>query len=285
NVPRMRPQETTLEAPRGQTEPASSLWDWVHDHHQAAYFVGTGLLSALGAVLSGRGRRLTRFGLTWAGALALGSALDPLVNPYNNAYGHAWVRGPVERSAVALTFDDGPEPPYTERVLDILGEFGVKATFFLVGRQVERHPELARRILAEGHLMGNHTQNHLNLLKMTPAQGAREIEQGAATIERVTGVWPQWFRPPMGFRYPWNTRCARRLGQASVMWSLNPRDFEFPEPDVLVQRIVSAVGPGEIVLLHDGMRDQSNTVAALPALLRELKQRGLEPVRVDRLVS
>ncbi len=262
-----------------------SLWGWVHDHHQQAYLAGTAVLAGLYALSAPPGGRLARWARAFGGAVAVGAALDPLVNPANPGLSRVHVHGPRGRRAVALTFDDGPEPPYTERILDILGEFGVKATFFVVGSQVLHHPALARRILDEGHLLGNHTHSHPNLLLRAPGAAREELALASASIERVTGIWPQWFRPPFGFRYPWNVTQAARLGQATVTWSLNPRDFESPSPEVLVRRVVRQARPGDIVLLHDGMRDQSCTVAALPAILRELARRELELVRVDRLLG
>lgn len=262
-----------------------SLWGWVHDHHQQAYLAGTAVLAGLYALSAPPGRRLERWARAFGGAVAVGAVLDPLVNPGNPGLSRVHVHGPRGRRAVALTFDDGPEPPYTERILDILGEFGVKATFFVVGSQVLHHPGLARRILDEGHLLGNHTHSHPNLLLRAPGAAREELALASASIERVTGIWPQWFRPPFGFRYPWNVTQAARLGQATVTWSLNPRDFESPPPDVLAQRVLRQARSGDIVLLHDGMRDQSCTVAALPTILRELARQSFELLRVDQLLA
>lgn len=278
--------ETTTE-PRAPvaTDEERSLWGWVHDHHEQAFVAGTALLAGLYALAGKPGSRLGRWAGAFGSALLVGATLDPLVNPRNPGLTRVYSHGPRHRRALALTFDDGPEPPYTERILDVLGEFGVKATFFVVGAQVLRHPQLARRILDEGHLLGNHTHSHPNLLLRAPAAAREELALASASIERVTGIWPQWFRPPFGFRYPWNVHQAARLGQATVTWSLNPRDFEFPPPDRLVQRVLREARNGDIVLLHDGMRDQSNTVAALPGLLRELSKRDYELLRVDQLLA
>lgn len=262
-----------------------SLWGWVHDHHQQAYLAGTAVLAGLYALSAPPGQRMKRWAQAFGGAVAVGAVLDPLVNPANPGLSRVHVRGSARRRAVALTFDDGPEPPYTERILDILGEFGAKATFFVVGSQVLHHPVLARRILDEGHLLGNHTHSHPNLLLRAPGAAREELALASASIERVTGIWPQWFRPPFGFRYPWNVTQAARLGQATVTWSLNPRDFENPPPDVLAQRVLRQARSGDIVLMHDGMRDQSCTVAALPTILRELARQGFELLRVDQLLA
>ncbi|MCE7873523.1 polysaccharide deacetylase family protein [bacterium CPR1] len=140
---------------------ARSLWGWVHDHHQQAYLAGTALLAGLYALSAPPGRRLERWTRAFAGAAAVGAVLDPLVNPGNPGLSRVRVHGPRGRRAVALTFDDGPEPPYTERILDILGEFAVKATFFVVGSQVLHHPELARRILDGSALPARHAKSWL----------------------------------------------------------------------------------------------------------------------------
>lgn len=268
-----------------EQEEERSVWGWVHDNHEQAFLAGTALLAGLYALSGKPGKRLARWAGAFGGALMLGAALDPLVNPRNPGFSKVMFHGSRARRALALTFDDGPEPPYTERILDVLGEYGVKATFFVVGAQVLRHPELARRILDEGHLLGNHTHSHPNLLLRAPAAAREELALASASIERVTGIWPQWFRPPFGFRYPWNVSQAARLGQATVTWSLNPRDFENPDADVLARRVLRNARSGDIVLLHDGMRDQSCTVAALPTILRQLQLRDFEILRVDQMLA
>ncbi len=277
-------ETSTLDQTSAPTDEERSVWGWVHDNHQQAFLAGTAVLAGLYALAGQPGQRLARWAGAFGGALVLGASLDPLVNPRNPGFSRVISHGPTGRRALALTFDDGPEPPYTERILDVLGEFGVKATFFVVGAQVLRHPELARRILDEGHLLGNHTHSHPNLLLRVPSAAREELALASASIERITGIWPQWFRPPFGFRYPWNVTQAARLGQATVTWSLNPRDFEQPPADVLTRRVVRNARNGDIVLLHDGMRDQSCTVAALPGILRELQLREFELLRVDQLM-
>lgn len=260
----------------------SAVRDWVFENYRTAYVVGTGVL-AVGAYLADPRKRAGRAVAGFAAALAVGAALEPCVNPESQGCGPSLARGTTTEPVVALTFDDGPEPPATEEILDVLAEEGVPAAFFCLGRQVRRHPELVERMAREGHLVGNHTDTHANLLLCTPARSRREIEGGAQALEEVLGERPRWFRPPYGFRFPWTLLQARARGQSTALWSNCPRDWQQPGADVLVERVVGSVRPGDVVLLHDGGGDRRQTVQALRELIPALRARGYRFVRLDRL--
>ena len=188
---------------------------------------------------------------------------------------------------VALTFDDGPNEPYTSRILDILSGYLVKSVFFVCGRNVEFHPELSRRIVQEGHLLGNHTHSHSRFLTTT-GLALWETLKAAEVIQRITGVIPEYFRPPYGAPNPLFWWVLKRKGYRVVLWDVDGRDWERPSAPELAQRIVSKVKPNSVILLHDGHNvchgdDRSPTVEALPLIIEGLRDRGYVFVRLDEL--
>jgi peptidoglycan/xylan/chitin deacetylase (PgdA/CDA1 family) len=177
---------------------------------------------------------------------------------------------------VALTFDDGPWPHTTAQILTILVQRQAPATFFTVGRQVERYPELVRHELAAGMAVGSHSYSHPQPFDRLPAARVRdEITRGRRTLGPL-GVHPVGFRPPGGAASPAVTAAAKGLGERTVLWSVDPADWQpGVVADQLVWRVLAAVRPGAIVLLHDGGGDRSATVAALPAIIDGLRRLGL----------
>ena len=189
---------------------------------------------------------------------------------YHPAAGAA---GPL---AVALTFDDGPWPHTTQQMLTILTQRQAPATFFVVGRQVERYPELVHREVAAGMAIGSHSYRHPQPFDRLPVARIRdEITQGRRTLVPL-GIHPVAFRPPGGAASPAVTAAAQEFGDRTVLWSVDPADWQ---PGVtanqLVQRVLAAARPGAIVLLHDGGGNRSATVAALPAIIDGLRRLGL----------
>jgi peptidoglycan-N-acetylglucosamine deacetylase len=177
---------------------------------------------------------------------------------------------------VALTFDDGPWPHTTAQILTILTQRQAPATFFVVGRQVERYPQLVRREQAAGMALGSHSYSHPQPFDRLPVTRIRdEIAHGRRTLVPL-GVRPVGFRPPGGAASPAVATAARGFGDRTVLWSVDPADWQ---PGVasnqLVWRVLAAVRPGAIVLLHDGGRNRSATVAALPAIIDGLRRLGL----------
>lgn len=193
----------------------------------------------------------------------------------------AILRGTTAQRAIALTFDDGPDPEETPALLDLLRRENVKATFFLIGRRVDEHPELARRIADEGHLVGNHSHNHRWQNTLTsPSAIAREMTDAQGAIERATGVVPRFYRPPIGLTTPNFQTAIRRVGLKLVGWEVRPFDTQYPADEV-VKRVLRGVKPGSIVLLHDGFSPPGKIVEITATLIRELRTRGFELVRVD----
>jgi peptidoglycan-N-acetylglucosamine deacetylase len=177
---------------------------------------------------------------------------------------------------VALTFDDGPWPHSTEQILNILTQRRAPATFFTVGRQVQRYPDLVRQELAAGMAVGSHSWSHPQPFDRLPLGHLRdEITHGRRTLE-LLGVRPVGFRPPGGAASATVLAAAQGLGEPTVLWNVDPADWHpGVTADQLVQRVLAAVRPGAIVLLHDGGGDRSATVAALPAIIDGLHRLGL----------
>lgn len=177
-------------------------------------------------------------------------------------------------SSVFLTLDDGPDPTWTPQVLDVLRQHGVKATFCVVGRYARTYPALVRQIVAEGHALCNHTQNHAALDTLSPAAAETEIASAQSAIVAASGTAPTVFRLPYGRGNAIVTAIAAKLGMATLGWNVDPSDYTRPGADQIVARVSQSVRPGAIVLLHDGGGDRSQTVAAVQRLIPALRDAG-----------
>lgn len=176
---------------------------------------------------------------------------------------------------LALTFDDGPNPTYTPRVLDILEEKGVTAAFCTIGAQVQEHPELVRRIVDDGHQLCNHTLHHVEGLETKPRETVEaEVHGGRDAIVDVTGEPPAFYRPPGGSLGPVIYEVTEENDEVVLYWSIDPLDWQKPSRDELVLNVVSQLRPGGIILLHDGGGDREATIAALPAIIDEARALG-----------
>lgn len=210
-----------------------------------------------------------------------------MVAPSSELFG-ATIRRTGSDSTIALTFDDGPNPAVTQRLLDLLDDHEVQATFFLIGEWVRAQPSLAKEIVARGHTAGNHTNSHVALTFLSSARIAEELRRCDDAIEGATGEKPRWVRPPFGFRSPLLGGIVRSRGDRGVvMWSRWARDWK-PQSAEPVTRRLRAVNGGDIVLLHDGDHrvmngDRRHTVAALEYWLPRWKDAGFEFVTLDRM--
>jgi peptidoglycan-N-acetylglucosamine deacetylase len=183
-----------------------------------------------------------------------------------------------DAGCVALTFDDGPDPVYTPKLLDLLGEKGVKATFFVVGQRADQYPEIVRRARAEGHLVGNHTWSHDNLFCfLMPRRLRAEIERGTESIRRSCGFRARLFRSPVGMRHPLLGPYLRDAGLEYISWTIRTLDTFTANPSVLARRILNKAVSGDIILLHDHLPGGADVMLeALPRVIDELRERGLE---------
>ncbi len=184
---------------------------------------------------------------------------------------------------VALTFDDGPWPAQTLQVLGILTANKVKATFFEIGYLARRYPNLSKQVVADGMEIGDHTESHKLLDKATHAVITSQIAQGQDDVQKASGVRPLWFRPPGGDMNAFVISETKRLGMRLVLWTVDPNDWKRPGAKVIEQRVLDAVKPGSIILMHDGGGDRSQTIAALPVIIKALKARGYSMVTLTQL--
>lgn len=189
----------------------------------------------------------------------------------------------TSRPLLALTFDDGPHPEFTPKLLDILRHEGVRATFYVIGRNVETHPEIARRIVAEGHEIANHSWSHPALTGLGAARLHQEITSTSQVIQRVTGRRPTNMRPPYGAV---NDRVRQAMfndhGLDVIMWSVDPLDWRRPGAEVVRRRLVDGASPGGILLAHD---IHPGTIEAMPGTIRDLKAKGYGFATVSQLLA
>ncbi|WP_407912373.1 polysaccharide deacetylase family protein [Kitasatospora sp. NE20-6] len=175
---------------------------------------------------------------------------------------------------VALTLDDGPDPVHTPLVLDILHKYGIRATFFLIGENAARQPALVREIARQGHHIANHTWTHPDLRSVTETQIRDELRRTSDLLGEATGRTPTWFRAPGGDWSDVSLQVCADLGMRPMGWSVDPQDWSRPGTSLITTRVLAAIGPGSIVLNHDGGGDRSQTIAALETYLPVLLDEG-----------
>ena len=230
-----------------------------------------------------------------AGAVAYGAAY-----PRAQLFGVTICRTNSARK-LAITFDDGPNPTLTPKLLDLLEKYEARATFFVIGRFVGHCPAIVRETAARGHLVANHTQTHPNLFWLGQRAIRDQLQQAQAAVFAAAGFAPKWFRPPYGFRNPWVAKVASELSLQTVMWTLIPGDWT-PQ---LAQRLVGRLQPianhaqknlatanaaGDILCLHDGGHrelnaDRTHTLKALEHWLPRWRDAGLEFVTIEEAVT
>ncbi|MEJ3744821.1 polysaccharide deacetylase family protein [Actinomycetes bacterium KLBMP 9797] len=223
--------------------------------------------------LGGRGDDLN------AGVAASAPAVAELT-----AAGRCLTHGARDRQEIALTFDDGPLPPFTGQVLDILDHYGVRATFFCVGMLAEAYPDAVAEIVGRGHALGNHTWSHPFLPELTRPQLVAQVERAGEAVARASGGSPPvLFRPPYGGRSPAVLGWLDELKTVVVLWDVIGFDWALPGEQRISGTVLDRVQPGSVVLLHDGGGDRRQTVEALPAVVEGLLARDLRFVTVDEL--
>jgi peptidoglycan-N-acetylglucosamine deacetylase len=223
-------------------------------------------------------------GATAAGAAVLARGA---LSPNSAIFGPVVGRGPGDR-AVYLTFDDGPNPYTTERMVRILERAHAPATFFMVGRHVEQFPDLARCVAEAGFGIGNHTHTHTRLALLGPRRTAWEVDTAHAAILSACGKPPTRFRAPHGYRNPYLRRAVDRLGYRVFGWTLGVWDTDRPGAEVIRRRVREGLRPGTVVLLHDGdgynpSGDRRQTMQALSGILEDCHAMGYELRSLDGL--
>ncbi|MBP3950812.1 polysaccharide deacetylase family protein [Bacillus sp. YZJH907-2] len=198
------------------------------------------------------------------------------------------LRGPMTENRVALTFDDGPDPRFTPQLLDVLSKFNVPATFFVMGARAEAYPEITKRMANEGHIIGNHTYWHPNLVQENIASLKREIRQTEDVIADLVGYRTKLFRPPYGFLYNELVEEVAELNYTIIGWSLDTLDWRELGADNIAYNVINNIEPGSIILMHDGGEwdaDRTGTIESLKQIIPVLQEQGFEFVTVPELLS
>lgn len=184
----------------------------------------------------------------------------------------------------ALTFDDGPSI-YTPQILNILDRYGVKATFFMIGLHIERHPDIAALVASKGHTIGNHSYSHPAMGKLSAEDIKAELDRTANLLKKHTGSTTRWFRPPMRSLSSLLFKTATEEGYEVVLWDVDPMDWTNPDYLTIYNRVVSATTPGAVILLHDGGGNREQTIRALPLIIKTLLRRGYTFVSLDKYAA
>ena len=185
---------------------------------------------------------------------------------------------PVEAPKIALTFDDGPSAALTPALLDGLKERGVKATFFLIGENADKNPEIVKRMAEEGHLIGNHTYHHVELTKVSENEARLELADTSAVIVRITGKEPEYMRPPFG---AWQRKLEQEIQMLPVLWTIDPLDWTTENQDEIVNKVVTEAEENDIILLHDFYK---SSIEAGLRIVDILQEEGFVFVTVDELL-
>lgn len=185
---------------------------------------------------------------------------------------------PVEAPKIALTFDDGPSAAWTPALLDGLKERGVKATFFLIGENADKNPEIVKRMAEEGHLIGNHTYHHVELTKVSENEARLELADTSAVIVRITGKEPEYMRPPFG---AWQRKLEQEIQMLPVLWTIDPLDWTTENQDEIVNKVVTEAEENDIILLHDCYK---SSIEAGLRIIDILQEEGFVFVTVDKLL-
>jgi len=214
------------------------------------------------------------------------------INPRSRFYGKVCSNGNRNHLRIALTFDDGPNEPYTSQALAILEQYRIKATFFVIGQNAQRYPETCRRIVTAGNVIGNHSYHHHKSLCLRRGKAvARDIEMAHQAIYECTGLEPKLFRPPHGFRTPWLMRTVRHLGYTVVTWDNMTSDWKAEKSgEEIIRAILQRAKPGGVIVMHDGRDtrlnyDRSHMLQALPFVIETLMERGFDFVTIPELLE
>ena len=190
------------------------------------------------------------------------------------------------KSPICLTFDDGPEPVYTQKILDILDEYDVKASFFVLGKAAEKFPKLIEQMARAGHTIGNHSYNHHHPWMISSDCARQEVIRTTSIIKSITGNVPRWFRPPFGRLRIAMRKQAHKDTMATVLWSHSIIDWGLLGTEFGISKRLQRIEPNDIVLMHDGKREQNHPdiiIQCLPGFLRSLKDSHLMPYSLDGL--
>jgi peptidoglycan-N-acetylglucosamine deacetylase len=210
--------------------------------------------------------------------------------PAGQWYGQTFTGLPPGSPQLALTFDDGPNDPHTLRLLEVLAKHGVPATFFVIGRYLQQRPDIVREVVKAGHIIGNHTYDHPNLIFTSRNETNQQLKRCDDALYDATGVRSRLFRPPFGRRRPGSLQAARAMGLAPVMWSVSGRDWKGRPAEYIEQNVRRQIRGGNVILLHDGSHlsfgaDRSRTVIATDRLIASHKSQGYKFVTIPEMMQ
>jgi peptidoglycan/xylan/chitin deacetylase (PgdA/CDA1 family) len=228
--------------------------------------------------------------LATAGLASLVAAGYNTMAPRSQLFGRTFIGAGEGSRQLALTFDDGPNDPWTPRLLEVLDRHQICATFFLIGRFVTQRPEIARQIAAAGHVIGNHTHDHPNLIFVRPKEVESQIRRCADVLQQTVGAHSSLFRPPYGGRTPQALRAVRRCGLIPVLWSVSGWDWDAKSAGEIENKVMGSVEGGDVILLHDGGHrylgvDRSFTVSAVNQLIGRCRDQGFTFVTVPEMMK
>jgi len=215
-----------------------------------------------------------------------GSLLPPPIRNLAN-FNNPGKTGADNNNRICLTFDDGPDPDYTQKIMDVLADYDVKATFFVLGAAAEKFPQLLEKMLAAGHSIGNHTYSHLHPWLVSSAEAKNEVTRTTEIIKNITGNIPRWFRPPFGRLRTDMRRQAHAEQMATVLWSRSIIDWGVLGTKAGIARRLEGIKAGDIVLMHDGKREHNHPelmLQCLPAFLRSLSDKSLVACNLDSIL-
>lgn len=225
-----------------------------------------------------------------AAAAAASAAGYQTTAPTGQWCGRTFIGLPRRTKKLALTYDDGPNDPHTLRLLEILAKYNVRATFFLIGRYLKQRPDIVRALVQAGHVVGNHTFSHPNLIFTSARQARSELEQCQQALNEAVGEHLRLFRPPFGGRRPSTLRIARAMGLEPVMWNVTGWDWKGKPADYIEHKVRKQIRGGDVILLHDGSHaefgaDRSQTVIATDRLIAQYKSEGYEFVTIPEMMA
>ncbi len=196
-----------------------------------------------------------------------------------------YVHMQTDQKTVALTFDDGPHPQKTQKILDVLKKYGVRATFFVIGENAKKYPEQLQMIVADGHEIGNHTYDHKSLYKQSEDTLCQSVEKCKQTIKEITGIETVYFRPPEGYMNDAIAMSMNHKGYNVILWRVDTYDWKGLSGDQIAKNVLNTVKNGDIILMHDYIWRKSYTEKALDIIIPELQKQGYSFVTASEVIS
>lgn len=235
------------------------------------------IILIIGMIISGNYGWLLLIGIVWL-ALTIWGAFDIRLGYFLPVF----YRKKINKKVIAITFDDGPTE-FTSKILDVLQKYNAKATFFCIGKQIEKHPDIFRRIHAEGHQIGNHSYSHSNSFGFFSAEKIKEeLQKTDLIIEKITGKKNHYFRPPFGVTNPHIAKAVKMLNHQVIGWNIRSLDTVIEDKNKILQRITNKIQPGSIILLHD---TSEKTLWVLEQLLLTLQGENYQIVTIEKLIK